>query len=85
MKKVVVYTWRYCPFCVKAKGLLDRENIQYDEIVIDGDEEARMKLKKQTGSGSVPQIFVDDVFIGGCDELHALYEDINSFDKCFGR
>lgn len=85
MKKVVIYTWRYCPFCHKAKALLDREKIQYDEIVIDGNEEARQKLKKKTGSGSVPQIFVDDVFIGGCDELHQLHSDKNKFDQRFGR
>lgn len=72
MKNVKVYTWATCPYCLKAKRLLSNKNIAFEEISIDGDRQALSDLKAQTGSGSVPQIFIDGVFIGGCDDLHAL-------------
>ncbi len=72
MKTVKIYTWTTCPFCIKAKALLDRKKVSYQEIVIDGDREAFANLKQQTGSGTVPQIFIDNRFIGGCDNLHEL-------------
>lgn len=82
MKAVKIYTWTMCPYCVRAKQLLNRKGIVFQEFVIDGDSEALRLLKQKTGSGSVPQIFVDDVFVGGCDDIHAL--DANGqFDKVF--
>ncbi len=82
MKKVKIYCWTHCPYCIKAKQLLKQKGVPYDEIVIDGDEEALRKLKAQTGSGSVPQIFVDDIFIGGCDDMHQL-DEIGKFEEVF--
>ncbi len=82
MKAVKIYTWTMCPFCVRAKQLLNRKGIVYQEFVIDGDSEALRLLKQKTGSGSVPQIFVDDVFVGGCDDIHAL-ESKGKFDHIF--
>lgn len=71
--KVEIYTWSRCPFCIQAKGLLDRKGVEYIEYCIDGDESARAKMKKRAnGRSSVPQIFVDDRHIGGCDDLHDL-------------
>lgn len=72
MKSVKIYTWTYCPYCIKAKALLDRKKVPYEEVVIESDRPALEALKAKTGSGTVPQIFVDDQFIGGCDDLHAL-------------
>ena len=72
MKPVTIYTWTMCPFCVKAKRLLDQKGVTYEEIIIDGDSEALAQLKQKTGSGTVPQIFIEGEFIGGCDNLHAL-------------
>jgi glutaredoxin 3 len=74
MAKVEIYTWRFCPFCIRAKHLLDRKGVAYEEYVIDGDEEARdaMAARGSDGLRSVPQIFIDDVHVGGCDALHAL-------------
>lgn len=82
MKTVKIYTWTMCPFCVRAKQLLNRKGIVFQEIVIDGDSAALQVLKQKTGSGSVPQIFVDDVFVGGCDDIHAL-EAKGKFDQIF--
>jgi glutaredoxin 3 len=71
--KVEIYTWTYCPFCIRAKALLDRKGVEYTEYVIDGDEEARDKMSERAnGRRSVPQIFIDDRHIGGCDDIHAL-------------
>lgn len=71
--KVEVYYWTTCPFCARARGLLDAKGITYTGHDITGDDAARAKMIERTGGAkSVPQIFVDDVLIGGCDDLHAL-------------
>ncbi|MEB3200972.1 MAG: glutaredoxin 3 [Synechococcaceae cyanobacterium] len=74
MARVEIYVWRACPFCVRALQLLDRKGVDYTEYVIDGDEAARERMALRTGSGrrSLPQIFIDDRSIGGCDDLHRL-------------
>lgn len=70
---VEIYTWRFCPFCIRAKGLLDRKGVAYTEYAIDGDEAARAVMARRAeGRRSLPQIFINDQGIGGCDELHAL-------------
>jgi glutaredoxin 3 len=70
---VEIYTWRFCPFCVRAKALLDRKGVAYTEYAIDGDEAARAVMAERAeGRRSLPQIFINDAAIGGCDELHAL-------------
>jgi glutaredoxin 3 len=71
--RVEIYTWRCCPFCVRAKGLLDRKGVVYTEYSIDGDDEARRQMTRRAqGRSSLPQIFINNLGIGGCDELHAL-------------
>ena len=72
--KVEIYVWRTCPFCIRALQLLERKGIQYMQYTIDGDERARDQMAERTGSGrrSVPQIFINDEHIGGCDDLHDL-------------
>jgi glutaredoxin 3 len=71
--KVEIYTWRMCPFCIRAKGLLDRKGIDYTEYAIDGDNAARDAMTVRANGGrSLPQIFIDDQHVGGCDDLHAL-------------
>ena len=58
---------------MQAKGLLDQKDVEYTEYVIDGDEVARDKMRQRAnGRSSVPQIFIDDRHIGGCDDLYAL-------------
>ena len=73
MAKIEIYTWSTCPFCKRAKALLDSKGAEYTEYDITGDEAARAKMVERTGGPkSVPQIFVDDNLIGGCDDIHAL-------------
>jgi len=72
-KQVEIYTWRTCPFCVRAKALLDSKGVEYTEYAIDGDEAARSQMAEKTGGKrSVPQIFIEGEHVGGCDDLHAL-------------
>ena len=81
MKKVEIYTWQYCPFCIRAKSLLNKKNITFTEYKIDGDESAREKMSiRANGRRSLPQIFIDNNGIGGCDDLYLL-EDENKLDS----
>ncbi|MDB9512215.1 glutaredoxin 3 [Kamptonema animale CS-326] len=71
--KVEIYTWRTCPFCIRAKSLLKQKGIDFIEYSIDGDEAARSQMAKRAqGRKSLPQIFINDHHIGGCDDIHAL-------------
>ena len=71
--KVVIYTSSLCGFCYKAKSLLKRKNILFDEINIDIDYEKREEMiNRSNGKTSVPQIFFGDHHLGGCDELYEL-------------
>ncbi|AGY56256.1 glutaredoxin 3 [Gloeobacter kilaueensis] len=70
---VEIYTWRFCPYCVRAKALLKQKNVAFTEYSIDGDEEARDRMaERAAGRRSVPQIFIEGRHIGGCDDLYAL-------------
>jgi glutaredoxin 3 len=72
-KQVEIYTWRTCPYCIRAKALLDSKGVEYTEYAIDGDEAARSQMAEKTGGKrSVPQIFIEGQHIGGCDDIHAL-------------
>jgi len=74
MAKVEIYTTDYCPYCKKAKALLDKKGIEYEEIDISHDEPTmRAKLAQMTGGrSSVPQIFINGESIGGSDDLMEL-------------
>lgn len=69
---VTIYTTDWCPFCARAKKLLDSKSIAYDEIDVEKTPNAREEMESRAGSHTVPQIFIDDAAIGGCDELYAL-------------
>ncbi len=71
--KVEIYTWRTCPFCIRAKGLLKQKGVEFTEYSVDGDEAARDKMaQRANGRRSVPQIFINDEHIGGCEDIYAL-------------
>ena len=73
MSKVEIYTWQYCPFCIRAKSLLKKKNVNFTEYKIDGDEDARaLMIKRADGRRTLPQIFIDNEGIGGCDDLYSL-------------
>ena len=70
MAKVVIYSKTYCPYCDRAKNLFQSKNQPFEEICFtDKNIEDFQKLQKQTGMRTVPQIFIDDKFIGGFQEL----------------
>ena len=76
MSKVEIYTWRFCPFCIRAKSLLEKKNINFKEHKIYGDNHARnLMIERANGKRTVPQIFIDDISIGGCDELYELEDE----------
>lgn len=71
--KVEIYTWATCPYCIRAKALLQSKGVNFIEYSVDGDEPARDAMAKRgNGKRSVPQIFINERHIGGCDDLHAL-------------
>jgi glutaredoxin 3 len=74
MKKVVVYRTAWCPYCRRAEALLAARGVTDPEIVdLDRDPRRRAEMvRRASGRTSVPQIFVGDVHVGGCDELHDL-------------
>ncbi|HAN75591.1 MAG TPA: glutaredoxin 3 [Planktothrix sp. UBA8407] len=70
---VEIYTWSTCPFCIRAKALLKSKGVDFTEYAIDGDEVARDQMGQRTnGPRSLPQIFINDQYIGGCDDIYAL-------------
>ena len=70
---VEIYTWASCPYCLRAKALLQSKGVSYQEHSVDGDEAARGEMIKRTGGArSLPQIFINQRHVGGCDDLHAL-------------
>lgn len=70
---VEIYTWSTCPFCIRAKALLNQKGVNFTEYCIDGDEAARAKMaQRANGRRSLPQIFIDNQHVGGCDDLYAL-------------
>jgi glutaredoxin 3 len=72
MPKVVVYTTAFCPYCTRAKELLRRKGISFEEIDLTGADAARAALVERTGMRTVPQILVDGKLVGGWQELQAL-------------
>ena len=72
MKKVTLYTTDYCPFCTRAKVLLESKNIEFEQVNLSEDPQKRVQLQDQTGWMTVPMIFIGEEFIGGFDDLDAL-------------
>jgi len=84
MKKIEIYTTNYCPFCVKAKALLNKKNIKFSETDVSNDEALREKMINMTnGARSVPQIVADNIHIGDCDKIHKLDQE-KKLDKLLG-
>ena len=76
MAEVIIYSKTYCPFCVKAKTLLDSKSQNYIEHNIETDNEKAIEMMEKTkGARTVPQIFIDGKHIGGCDDLYELNDD----------
>lgn len=72
MADVLIYTSRWCPYCIRAKQLLDAKGVHYQELSIDGQPALRAQMAERAGRTSVPQIWIGSTHVGGCDDLHAL-------------
>ena len=69
---IVMYSTRFCPYCMRARGLLQSKGWEYQEIAVDGDHALRSEMMQKSGRHTVPQIWIGDQHIGGCDELFRL-------------
>ncbi|WP_339529378.1 glutaredoxin 3 [Pseudomonas mucidolens] len=72
MSQVVVYSSDYCPYCIRAKQLLQNKQVAFEEIKVDGKPQVRAEMAQKAGRTSVPQIWIGSRHVGGCDELFAL-------------
>lgn len=73
MAKVEIYTQWGCPYCVRAKALLDGKGVSYDEYDVTMDSKKRAEMvQRAPGARTVPQVFIDNVAYGGCDDIQAL-------------
>jgi glutaredoxin 3 len=66
---VTLYTTRFCPYCIRARNLLDDKGVVYKDIAVDNDPRLRQEMTARSGCTSVPQIWLGEQHIGGCDEL----------------
>ena len=69
---IVMYTTRFCPYCIRARGLLKSKGWDFQDIPVDTDQGLRSEMMKKSGQHTVPQIWIGDQHIGGCDELFGL-------------
>jgi glutaredoxin 3 len=69
---VVIYLTGWCPYCQRARGLLSKKGIQFREIDVDDDPKLREQMIARSGRRSVPQVFIGEKHVGGCDDLFAL-------------
>ncbi len=73
MKSVTIYTTQFCGYCLAAKRLLEAKSVAFDEIDVGGAPERRAEMMDRAGGRrTVPQIFIGETHVGGCDELYAL-------------
>ncbi|MFZ4541994.1 MAG: glutaredoxin 3 [Rickettsiales bacterium] len=72
MQAITIYTTDYCPYCVRAKELLTRKGQSFTEIRAEDDAVREDMIKKAGGRRTVPQIFIGETHVGGCDDLYAL-------------
>ncbi len=72
MSKVEVFCTPFCPYCIRAKSLLESKGVEYEEIRVDLDKDRHQEMVQRSNRTSVPQIFIDDYHVGGCDDLFDL-------------
>lgn len=72
MADIVMYTTPWCPYCLRAKHLLKSKGQTFTDINVSGNPDLRGEMERRSGRHTVPQIWIGDVHVGGCDELYAL-------------
>lgn len=83
MPPITIYTSAYCPYCSAAKRLLTTKGAAFREIDVDGRPDVREEMTRKAGRHTVPQIWIGDFHVGGCDDLYAL-EDAGKLDPMLG-
>jgi glutaredoxin 3 len=81
---VTMYTTSWCPYCSRARALLARKGVAVEDIDIEASPDRRAEMQNRSGRRTVPQIFIGDQHVGGCDDLHAL-EEAGKLDSLLGR
>lgn len=74
-KLVTIYTTTTCPYCLRAKALLQKKGVDYHEINVEGTSIREAMIAKSGGRKTVPQIFIGDFHVGGCDDLYLLEQE----------
>lgn len=69
MPNVVLYTTGFCPYCIRARNLLSKKGVEFTELRIDKDPSLRIEMENRSQRHTVPQIFIDDYHVGGCDDM----------------
>jgi len=69
---VIMYSTRFCPYCMRARRLLKKKGIDFEEIPVGGNKELWEEMEQRSGRNTVPQIFIDDESVGGYDDIAAL-------------
>ena len=72
LKPVMMYSTRFCPFCMRARALLQQKQVPYKDVAVDGKPELREEMVQKSGRYTVPQIWIGETHVGGCDELMQL-------------
>ncbi len=72
IQPIVMYATRFCPYCMRARGLFEHKGWAFEEISVDGNPELRAEMMEKAGRHTVPQIWIGDQHIGGCDDLFRL-------------
>ena len=70
--KVVMYSTRFCPYCMRARRLLKNKGVEFTEIAVGGKNELWTEMEQRSGRNTVPQIFINDESVGGFDDIAAL-------------
>ena len=83
MSKVVLYTKNYCPYCKRALALLKSKGVEVTNVDVTNDDRTFKAIEAKTGWDTVPQIFINDEFVGGCDDIHEL-DRKGELDKLLG-
>jgi glutaredoxin 3 len=81
---ITMYTTSWCPYCDRARRLLDAKQVAFEEIDVESAPEKRAEMQARSGRRTVPQIFIGNQHVGGCDDLHAL-EDAGKLDALLGK
>lgn len=72
MAEIIIYSTAHCPYCVQARNLFQRKGVDFQEIKVDENPEKRDEMIEKTQRRTVPQIFINGRYIGGCTDLYAL-------------